>query len=162
MKRHGIAVIGLVATLGMTACATPQARDAHAPAIGTDHMVIPAAEAAGGPVAAYAGFDNRGADDLLLGIECDCAASVELHRVVRNGEEVSMTNSFPLALPGNARTEVKPPGIPLHFMLIQTRRPFVVGERVPMRLRFERAGVVEAVFTVTTDSASGWADWSAP
>jgi copper(I)-binding protein len=162
MQRWGTAIAGLIAVLGMAGCATRQAQRGPAAMIGIDHMVIPAADAAGGPVAAYAGFDNRGGADRLLGIDCDCAASIELHRVVRNGDSVSMTNSFPLELPGNARTEVKPPGIPLHFMLIGTNRPFVVGQRVPMRLRFERAGVVETTFTVTADSAGGWANWTAP
>ncbi len=156
MKQWGTAVLAIA----LVGCATTQTETA--PSISIDHMVIPAADAAGGPVAAYAGFDNRGADDQLLGIECDCAASVELHTVVRDGDNVSMTNTFPLALPANARIEVKPPGIPLHFMLIDTKRPFVAGERVPMRLRFERAGTVEAVFTVATESASGWATWVAP
>lgn len=159
--RHWSAVL-LAVVLGGCASAGAGRADADAGAIRLDHMVIPAADVAGGPVAAYAGFDSRGAGDMLLGIECDCAASIELHQVVRDGDKVSMTNSFPLALPANARTEVKPPGIPLHFMLIDTTRPFVAGQRVPMRLRFERAGALEAVFTVTTDSASGWADWVAP
>ena len=69
-----------------------------------------------------------------------------------------METVWPLALP-TGRTEVKPPGIPLHFMLIDTNRPFVVGERVPMRLRFERAGTVEVSFEVTTNSQDGWAAW---
>lgn len=129
-------------------------------AIAVDHMVIPAVAEAGGPVAAYAGFDNAGPPDRLLAIECAYAASVELHAVVRDGDKVSMTNTFPLALP-TGRTEVKPPGVPLHFMLIGTTRPFVVGERVPMRLRFERAGVVEALFVVAVDSKQGWERWQA-
>ena len=121
-------------------------------------MVIPAVPEVGGPVAAYAGFDNRGSEDRLLGIDCTCAASVELHQVIRNGGQVSMTNTFPLALP-MGRTEVKPPGVPLHFMLIGTNRAFSAGQRVPMRLRFERAGVIDVVFTVAEDSKGGWERW---
>ena len=143
----------------LTACAiAPMAKPAHAIAI--DHMVIPAVAEAGGPVAAYAGFHNAGEDDRLLAIECACAAKVELHTVVRNGDRVSMTNTFPLALP-SGRTEVKPPGVPLHFMLIDTNRAFAVGERVPMRLRFERAGQREVVFVVAEDSKQGWERWQA-
>lgn len=74
---------------------------------------------------------------------------------------MSMTNIFPLALPAG-RTEVKPPGVPLHFMLIDTNRAFAVGERVPMRLRFERAGNVEVQFEVVADSKAGWTAWSPP
>ena len=127
-----------------------------------DHMVIPAAAEVGTDIAAYAGFDNAGGDDRLLGIECSCAASVELHHVVRDGDTMRMTNTFPLALPGGARTEVKPPGVPLHFMLIKNTRPFVVGERVPMRLRFERAGTMEVEFVVAATSKEGWERWSTP
>ncbi len=129
--------------------------------IAIDHTIIPAVVEVGGPVAAYAGFDNTGAPDRLLGIDCVCAASVELHHVVRNGGQMSMTNSFPLALPAG-RTEVKPPGIPLHFMLIGTNRAFAVGQQVPLRLRFERAGTIEVNFTVVTDSKGGWAGWTKP
>ena len=149
---------GFAASIGVSlllfGCAsTPPARS-----IAIDHMIIPAVAEAGGPVAAYAGFDNAGAPDRLLGIECACARSVELHRVVRDAGGGRMETVWPLALP-TGRTEVKPPGIPLHFMLIDTNRPFVVGERAPMRLRFERAGTVEVSFEVTTNSQDGWAAW---
>ena len=71
-----------------------------------------------------------------------------------------MTNTFPLTIPAEARVEVKPPGVPLHFMLVGTQRAFAVGERVPMRLRFERAGVVEVTFTVVEKSRAGWDAWA--
>lgn len=160
MKHWGSGLTLMALLLALSGCGTTQ--PGAAPAIHIDHMVIPAAQAAGSPVAAYAGFDNRGADDRLLGIDCDCAKSVDLHRVVRDGDKVSMSSSFPLALPANERVEVKPPGIPLHFMLLDTYRSFAVGDRVPMRLRFERAGTVEVVFTVAPDSATGWNNWTAP
>ena len=149
-----------LAVLLLGGCASWQAPEPDA--IRIDHMIIPAAAEAGGPVAAYAGFDNTGPSDRLLGISCTCAASVELHKVVREGEKVSMTNTFPLALPAQARTEVKPPGMPLHFMLMGTTRTFAVGDRVPMRLRFERAGTVEVDFRVVAKSADGWAAWPGP
>ena len=125
-------------------------------------MVIPAAAEVGADIAAYAGFDNGGRDDRLLAVTCTCAASVELHHVVRNGDGMAMTNTFPLALPAGGRVEVKPPGVPLHFMLIKTNRTFAAGERVPMRLRFERAGEVEVVFTVAPTSKDGWERWPTP
>lgn len=130
--------------------------------IRVDHTVIPAAAEIGADVAAYAGFDNSGAEDRLLGISCACAQSVELHRVVRDEGGGRMETVWPLALPAGARTEVKPPGVPLHFMLIKTNRAFVAGERVPMRLQFERAGEIEVVFTVATTSKEGWDSWQVP
>ena len=154
MRRLGCAAIAILVLAG---CAS--APNARTEAISIDHMVIPAAAETGGPVAAYAGFDNAGPSDRLLGIACECAGSVELHTVVRDGEQMRMTNSFPLQLP-TGRTEVKPPGVPLHFMLIDTTRPFAVGDQVTMQLRFEKAGQREVVFTVVGKSADGWNAWS--
>lgn len=151
--------IVVIASCLLAGCAGAPAEKQPISTIGIDHMVIPAVPEVGGPVAAYAGFDNLGGEDRLLAVECSCAASVELHRVVRDGDKVSMTNTFPLALPAQARTEVKPPGVPLHFMLIGTNRAFSAGQRVPMRLRFERAGVIDVVFTVAEDSKGGWERW---
>lgn len=159
MGRFGCAA---VAVLVLAGCASVPQGAVRQGSIVIDHMLMPAADATGTDVAAYAGFDNRGGEDRLLAVECSCAASVELHRVVREGDKVSMTNTFPLALPAQARTEVKPPGMPLHFMLMGTTRTFAVGERVPMRLRFERAGTVEVDFRVVAKSADGWAAWPGP
>ena len=156
MARNGaVAVVALL----LAACTSLAPGVVRQGAIRIDHMVLSASGELGTAVDAYAGFDNRGGSDRLLGIECDCAASIELHTVVRAGGTVSMTNTFPLELPAGARTEVKPPGIPLHFMLIDTRRRFAAGERVPMHLRFERAGTVAVDFTVVEKSADGWAAW---
>ena len=159
MARHRFVAVMVLALAG---CASVPQGAVQRGGIVIDHMVMPAADTSGTDVAAYAGFDNRGAADRLLGIDCDCATSIELHTVVRDGDKVTMTNTFPLALPAGVRTEVKPPGIPLHFMLMGTTRSFKAGERIPMRLRFERAGSVEATFTVVAKSADGWAAWPNP
>jgi copper(I)-binding protein len=156
MAWHGL---GTLLALALAGCAGVPPGVVRQGQIRIDHMVIPAADAIGTEVAAYAGFDNLGVTDRLLGMACECAESVELHLVVREAGKVSMTNTFPLTLPGGVRTEVKPPGMPLHFMLIGTKRRFAAGDRVTMRLRFERAGTVEAVFTVGANSVDGWAAW---
>ena len=157
MKR---VIAGVLSALWLAGCANSPSGATKASNISIDHRVIPASMEIGPAVAAYAGFDNRGGEDRLLGIECDCATSIELHHVVRDGDKVSMTNTFPLTIPAEARVEVKPPGVPLHFMLVGTQRAFAVGERVPMRLRFERAGVVEVTFTVVEKSRAGWDAWA--
>ena len=150
-----------IAVLLFAGCASTVPDTAAPGVIGIDHMLLPAADTVGTDVAAYAGFDNPGPPDRLLGIDCDCARAVERHTGVRDGDQVRMTNSFPLDLPAG-RTEVKPPGIPLHFMLMGTTRTFAVGERVPMRLRFEHAGPRRVEFVVVEKSADGWAAWSGP
>lgn len=147
--------------LVMTGCASTLAVAPRQAGVDVDHMLIVAAGEVGAPVAAYAGFVNHGPADKLIGISCACAASVELHTVIRDGGQVRMTNTFPLLLPPG-RTEVKPPGLPLHFMLIDTRRPFITGERVPMRLQFERAGTVTIDFVVVARGVEGWNTWKQP
>ena len=96
--------IVVVTSCLLAACAGAPSEKRPTSTIAIDHMLIPAVAEAGGPVAAYAGFDNEGGADRLLGIECSCATSVELHRVVRDGDQVSMTNTFPLALPAGRRS----------------------------------------------------------
>ena len=158
MKQNATTPALLAIAIALTSCA------GHAPmpsaGIAIDHTVLAASNAQGVDVAAYAGFDNRGGPDRLLGADCACAAKVELHRVASENGKMTMSDSFPLALPGGSRVEVKPPGIPLHLMLIGTTRPFAPGEKIAMRLRFERAGDVQAVFTVAANSRDGWAAWS--
>ena len=57
-------------------------------------------------VAAYAEFAGNGSDDRLLSIECICASRVELHRVVRTGDAVSMETDWPLAIAASRATLV--------------------------------------------------------
>ena len=157
MKRLIAGTLAMVCMAGRASAPPPASNTGS---IRIDHRVIAASTEVGPAVAAYAGFENRGGEDRLLGIECDCATRIELHHVVRDGDKVSMTNTFPLSLPAKSRVEVRPPGIPLHFMLVETQVAFTVGERVPMRLRFERAGVVEAEFIVVEKSQEGWDAWT--
>ena len=157
MKRM---IVMALSMLWLVGCATTSADATKASSISIDHMVIPASAEVGVAAAAYAGFQNNGGDDRLLGIECVCATRIELHHVVRDGDKVSMNNTFPMSLPAKSRVEVKPPGVPLHFMLVGTNRAFVTGERVPMRLRFERAGEIDVEFIVVEKSQEGWDAWA--
>lgn len=125
-----------------------------------DHMVMTAAPK-GEVVAAYTGITNYGPDDVLTGISCTCAGRGELHRVVKQQDGKSdMVNGFPLAVASGSRIEIKPPGVPLHFMLLETNRAFVAGEKVEMTLHFAKAGPVTASFTVGETSTKAWENWT--
>lgn len=135
-----------------------------APAPGTiafDHLQVSRAivrdsSEPGSDAAAYVAIANRGGTpDRLLSARCACAARVELHRVVRQGEKMSMESDWPLAIAPGARTEVKP-GTPLHLMLMELNAPLAAGGSVPVVLQFERAGAVRVDFHIVADSASGW------
>ena len=69
-------IVVVIASCLLAACAGAPSEKQPTSTIAIDHTVIPAVAEAGGPVAAYAGFDNLGGGDRLLGIECSCATSV--------------------------------------------------------------------------------------
>lgn len=120
------------------------------------HAIVRAADTADADVAAYVAIDNLGTgSDRLVSARCACAASIELHRVVRQGEKVSMQTDWPLELAPGTRSEIKP-GTPLHLMLMKTVKPLSVGGNVAVVLTFERAGAVLVDFHIVADSAKGW------
>jgi len=49
-------------------------------------------------------------------------------------------------VPANGSFELKPGGA--HLMFVEIRRPFKEGERVPVTLKFEKAGELSAEFHV--------------
>lgn len=118
-----------------------------------DNRIVRAAPA-GGDAAAYVAIANAGEADRLVGVACDCAERVEIHRVTRSEGNVSMTAEPGLAVPGGG-VEIRP-GSPLHLMLMNLRAPLAAGQSVPLTLRFERAGAVTAAFTATENTAAAW------
>lgn len=131
-----------------------QAAPAAVP-VRVEQAILRAAPEAGADIAGYAALTSA-RDDRLIGLACDCAERVEIHRVAREGGEVSMVTEAELALPANRRIEVRP-GSPLHFMLTGVRAPMAAGERHMLTLRFAEAGEMAVPFTAVVDSAAGWA-----
>ena len=103
----------------------------------------PGAVVAGG----YMTIRNRsGAPDRLLGASSPAAARVELHVHVKEGDVVKMRQVSGYDVPANGSFELKPGGA--HLMFLQIARPFKEGDKVPMKLRFAKAGEVSAEFHV--------------
>lgn len=99
--------------------------------------------------AGYLVIANPGArPDRLIGAACACAQRVELHATSTAGGVARMTAVSAFAVPARGRLSLEPGGS-AHLMLSNLRRPLREGERVPVTLRFERAGAVTAVFQVT-------------
>lgn len=118
-----------------------------------DNGIVRAAPA-GEDAAAYVAIGNGGAVDRLVEVTCACAERVEIHRVTRNGGNVTMAREPALVVPAGG-VEVRP-GSPLHLMLLNLRAPIAAGHHVPLTLRFERAGAMTAHFAVTENTASAW------
>lgn len=91
--------------------------------------------------AAYLTMHNGGtAPDRLLGASSPAAASVSVHDSSNAGGVMRMRAAGPVALrPGQAIT-MKPGG--LHLMLMGLKAPLRPGARLPLLLRFEKAGTI--------------------
>ena len=103
--------------------------------------------------AGYLTIRSTGAADRLLGAASAAANRLELHTVQRDGEVMRMRQVDAIAVPAAGTVTLQPGG--LHLMMIGLTRPLVAGETVPVTLRFERAGEVEATLAVQAAGARG-------
>ena len=96
--------------------------------------------------AGYLTVLNAGGADRLLGASSPAAARVEMHVTQKDGEIFRMREVTGFDVPARGRLELKPAGA--HLMFVEVRRPFREGEKVPVVLRFERAGEVKIELAV--------------
>jgi copper(I)-binding protein len=109
----------------------------------------PGAKVAGG----YMTVVNRGAaPDKLVGASSSAAARVETHVHIMEGNVMKMRAVPGYEIPANGRFELKPGGA--HLMFMDIKGPFKQGEKVPVKLRFERAGELEVELAVGAVGAS--------
>ena len=133
MKRIALALL-LVATATQAQVQVDQAWARATP---------PGAPVAGG----YMTIRNKGAaPDRLIGASSSAAAKVELHVHIKEGEVMKMRQVPAYDVPANGSFELKPGGA--HLMFVQIARPFKEGEKIPVKLKFERAGEVSVEFVV--------------
>lgn len=103
----------------------------------------PGARVAGG----YMLIRNAGAAaDRLVAASSPAAAKVELHVHINEGGVMKMREVPGYDVPARGSFELKPGGA--HLMFIGIKRPFKEGERLPVKLKFEKAGEVNAEFHV--------------
>lgn len=96
--------------------------------------------------AAYLVVRNGGRADTLLAVETPVAAVVELHEMRMDQGVMRMRQEKSAALAANAELRLAPGG--RHLMLINMKRPLQAGERVPLTLRFRRAGAITVMAEV--------------
>lgn len=90
--------------------------------------------------------------DRLLGGTTPLAERFELHSMTMQGDVMQMRQVEAIALPAGQKVELKPGG--LHVMLIGLKQPLALGSKVPVTLRFERAGEVKIEMTVMSRPAA--------
>ena len=103
----------------------------------------PGASVAGG----YMVIRNQGAaGDRLVGASSPVSAKVELHVHINDNGVMKMREVRGYDVPAKGTFELKPGGA--HLMFMSIKRPFKEGEKLPVKLKFEKAGEVNAEFQV--------------
>ncbi len=91
---------------------------------------------------AFLVLENAGHEpDFLVAASCDCAKTVEIHRMVQADGRMKMEKMNRLEIPAGGKVELKPGGF--HLMLFGVRKDLKAGATVTLELRFEHGGVVK-------------------
>ena len=97
--------------------------------------------------AGYMTLLNKSASpDRLIGASSPAAARVETHTMEMKGDVMRMREVKGYDVPAKGSFELKPGGA--HLMLVDIKRPLKEGEKVPLVLRFEKAGEVKTELAV--------------
>jgi periplasmic copper chaperone A len=86
--------------------------------------------------------------DRLVGGSTTLAERFELHSMSMKGDVMEMRQVESIELPAGKTVDLKPGG--LHVMFIGLKQPLASGSKVPVILKFEKAGEVEVEFDVTS------------
>ena len=103
----------------------------------------PGAQVAGG----YLVIRNQGAAaDRLVSAASPAAAKVELHVHINDNGVMKMREVRGYDVPAKGSFELKPGGA--HLMFVDIKRAFKEGEKLPVKLKFEKAGEMDVEFRV--------------
>lgn len=91
------------------------------------------------------------AGDRLLGGSTPLAQRFELHTMAMKGDVMEMRQVDAIELPAGKPVKLEPGG--LHVMFIGLTQPLALGSKVPVTLRFEKAGEVKVDFDVMSRPA---------
>jgi copper(I)-binding protein len=93
------------------------------------------------------------AADRLIGASSPASARVELHVTEKKGDVLRMREVKSYDIPARGGFELSPGGA--HLMLVDIKAPFKEGAKIPLTLRFEKAGELKVELQVRALGASG-------
>jgi copper(I)-binding protein len=97
--------------------------------------------------AGYMTIRNKSAQpERLVGGSSQAAAKVETHVSIKDGDIMRMREVKAYDIPAKGTFELKPNGS--HLMLVDLKGPLKEGDKVPLVLKFEKAGEVKVDFEV--------------
>ncbi len=113
------------------------------------------ATAPGSKVAAgYMTIRNAGAaPDRLMAASTPAASRVEMHVTSKDGDIARMREVRNYTVPARGAFELKPNGP--HLMIVNLKAPLTAGGKLPLTLKFEKAGEVKAELQVRPLTAAG-------
>jgi copper(I)-binding protein len=146
------AAMNVLAALLMAACALPalaadarvaEAKTADAKAVAATPPVISAAWISEAPPvaknnAAFVTLTNGSRRDALVGVSTPAAETAELHQMSMAGGIMRMQRLPLINLAPNQKLDFGPGS--RHIMLINMKQPLKAGDKVPLTLKFRKAG----------------------
>jgi copper(I)-binding protein len=90
--------------------------------------------------------NDASAPDRLIAATSPAAEKVETHVTLKEGDVFRMRQVKGYDVPARGSFELKPGGA--HLMLVNIKAPLQEGAKVPLTLRFERAGEVKTELQV--------------
>jgi copper(I)-binding protein len=110
------------------------------------------AAGAGGQGAGFLTISNQGgAADRLLAASSPASGKMELHTHIRDGDVMRMREVPAIDIPAGQTVTLRPGG--LHLMFMGLTQPLQQGQKIPVTLRFERAGEVRIELDVQAAGA---------
>jgi copper(I)-binding protein len=91
--------------------------------------------------------------DRLLGGSTPAAERFELHSMTMKGDVMEMRQVPAIELPAGRPVKLEPGG--LHVMFIGLKQPLAAGSKLPVTLRFEKAGEVKVEFAIAARAPAG-------
>ena len=101
----------------------------------------------------YLTVRNAGAADRLLGASSPVAERTELHEMVMEKDVMRMREVKGVDVPARGALELKPGAH--HLMFMELKKQLKQGDKVPVTLKFEKAGEVKVELTVEALAAGG-------
>jgi periplasmic copper chaperone A len=148
MQSRAVAIVtSLVLALALTACSPSGSSGGSPTAVAGGALTVGdawvRAAPAGGTSAAYLSLTNgRDAPDTLVGVSApDLTDTASLHETSSDGSGMTgMAHTDSLTIPAGGTVALRPGGF--HIMIMDLKQDLAAGDRVPLVLTFEQAGVV--------------------
>ena len=148
MRHHHLAA--LLAALLTSASLPAAAHDARQGALRIDHpYALPSAPGASTGMAYLRSLGNTGDQpDRLVGASTPAARAVEIHHSMRDARNVLHMHAVDaVELPPRSTLQLRHGG-DYHLVLVDLKAPLKTGDRIPLTLRFEKAGAREVTLWV--------------